>query len=289
MKKVSTLFAAALVAVSFNASAEDVWAMPGTYQGWKLENNLFQNVDGKLQQTIPDLYGDFKIVRYDSATGSSWDNQWGTADNAEITVGVPFNATFNGGNIFIHVDQENLHYKNVVVTITPGADNALTILLEPESSYVPGDVWQLVGAEPLEWGFGDKAPKFTDGGNGVWTLNYEGTISGDFKVVKNGVWANSYSLQDAIMANTEYTLDGPGDLNYNMKPGDGPWVNPTFSLNIGETVKMTVSAATAIDAIEADNNVEAVYYNLQGQRVINPAQGALYIRVNGDKAEKVIL
>lgn len=71
MKKISTLFAAALVAVSFNASAEDVWVMPGTYQGWKLENNIFENVDGKLQQTIPDLYGDFKIVRWDSEKGAS--------------------------------------------------------------------------------------------------------------------------------------------------------------------------------------------------------------------------
>lgn len=290
MKKISTLFAAALVAVSFNASAEDVWVMPGTYQGWKLENNIFENVDGKLQQTIPDLYGDFKIVRWDSEKGASWDNQWGTADGVEITPNVPFEAKFNGDDINIKVDQENLHFKNVLVTITPGADNALTILLEPESSFVPGDKWQLVGAEPLEWGFGEKAPSFVDGGNGVWTLAYEGTISGDFKVVKNATWANSYSIQnDGIMLNTEYTLDGPGDLTYNMKPGDGPWNNPTFTLTVGETVKLSVSTQTSIDAINADNNAEAVYYNLQGQRVVNPAQGALYIRVSGDKAEKVIL
>ena len=48
------------------------------------------------------------------------------------------------------------------------------------------------------------------------------------------------------------------------------------------------SAPTGIEAIEAEDDAPAVYYNLQGVRVENPANG-LYIRVNGKKAEKVFI
>ena len=34
---------------------------------------------------------------------------------------------------------------------------------------------------------------------------------------------------------------------------------------------------------------EAVYYNMQGVRVANPAAGSLYIRVQGSKAAKVLV
>ena len=45
---------------------------------------------------------------------------------------------------------------------------------------------------------------------------------------------------------------------------------------------------SGITGIEAGNDTEAVYYNLQGVRVENPAPG-LYILISGDKAEKVII
>lgn len=47
---------------------------------------------------------------------------------------------------------------------------------------------------------------------------------------------------------------------------------------------------SAVEAIEAEVDADApvVYYNLQGQRVDNPANG-MYIRVQGNKAEKVAL
>ena len=50
------------------------------------------------------------------------------------------------------------------------------------------------------------------------------------------------------------------------------------------TVVFAASGA-AIEGVEADNNVAPVYYNLQGVRVDNAANG-LYIVVRGDKAAK---
>lgn len=50
------------------------------------------------------------------------------------------------------------------------------------------------------------------------------------------------------------------------------------------------SGSSSIEAIEADvdANAPVVYFNLQGQRVANPENG-LYIRVQGNKAEKVAI
>ena len=42
------------------------------------------------------------------------------------------------------------------------------------------------------------------------------------------------------------------------------------------------------DVIAADADVAPVYYNLQGVRVANPANG-LYIKVVGEKASKVLV
>lgn len=46
---------------------------------------------------------------------------------------------------------------------------------------------------------------------------------------------------------------------------------------------------SGINGIEADtDNAEAVYYNLQGMRVDNPAHGNVYIKVQGGKSSKIL-
>lgn len=288
MKKISTLLAAMAVAAAANSvSAETVWCMPGTYQDWKLETNHFDdNGDGTYSQTIADLYGDFKIVMFEGA--SSWDNQWCT-NGTPLEDGVPYQAKKenNGGNILMAGD--NVHYINAKVTITPGADDALTILVQAERVEDGQETWQLVGDAPLEWNF-STAPKFTKGDGDVWTLAYTGTITQTFKVVKNAAWANSYSTAGALELNQVYTLTGPQDPIDNMSPASGSWENPTFTLTTGDTVTLKVTTAgSGVEAVEADTAAgEAVYYNLQGQRVTNPEKG-LFIRLQGGKATKVAL
>ena len=44
----------------------------------------------------------------------------------------------------------------------------------------------------------------------------------------------------------------------------------------------------AVEEIEVDDNTPAVYYNIQGVKVNNPTNG-LYIKVQGNKATKVVL
>lgn len=49
-----------------------------------------------------------------------------------------------------------------------------------------------------------------------------------------------------------------------------------------------VKVGDGISAIEADNNAPAVYYNLQGVEVAEPANG-LFIEVRGNQVRKVTL
>lgn len=59
--------------------------------------------------------------------------------------------------------------------------------------------------------------------------------------------------------------------------------------NLHDILVTKVNGGTVgVEAVAAEADVPAVYYNLQGARVENPAEG-LYIRVKGDKVEKVIL
>lgn len=281
MKKL--LLSAASVAMSLSAMAM-TWVMPGTYQGWSLENNLFTEENGVLTQTIPDLYGDFKIVAYEGS--SSWDNQWGTNGNT-LGNNEAYEMVKDAGNVLMAGD--NVHYYNAKVTITPDDINnptTVSIRVEAENITTAEDQWFLVGDAPLEWNF-QNCPKFEKGENGVWTLPYTGTITATFKVVKNAAWANSYSTKGEIALDTEYTLEGPADPLDNMKPADGPWENPTFILTVGDNVKLKVTTGTgAIENIEADN-APAVYYNLMGVRVENPENG-LFICKRGNQVTKVI-
>ncbi len=55
-----------------------------------------------------------------------------------------------------------------------------------------------------------------------------------------------------------------------------------------KNVKVTADKAGVNDIVADDDNAPVVYYNLQGVRVENPANG-LYIRVQGKKATKVLV
>ncbi len=54
-----------------------------------------------------------------------------------------------------------------------------------------------------------------------------------------------------------------------------------------QLIPFEIKDPSGIAAIEAENNAEAVYYNLQGVRVANPENG-IFIEVRGGKAAKVV-
>ncbi len=62
-----------------------------------------------------------------------------------------------------------------------------------------------------------------------------------------------------------------------------------FTVNFKEKTVTVSDKETGVESIDADNNVNAEYYNLQGIRVNEPVKGQLYIVRQGNKVSKVIL
>lgn len=107
--------------------------------------------------------------------------------------------------------------------------------------------------------------------------------SGDDAGFENSFKTAQIDLSNLI--NTEGFGQGFGSKSYlwiqcyDSPAGNFIYVkNPRWAPANGET---------AIEVIEAENG-EAVYYNLQGIRVNNPASGNLYIKVQNGKSTKVI-
>lgn len=92
-----------------------------------------------------------------------------------------------------------------------------------------------------------------------------------------------------VSADTYLTVDG-GTFTDKAWTGDASSVTFTTvkTTNIN-TITVTYEAnKSGIKAISVDENAPVEYYNLQGVKVANPQNG-LYIRVQGNKAVKVIL
>ena len=64
---------------------------------------------------------------------------------------------------------------------------------------------------------------------------------------------------------------------------DGAKLSDSFTINV------VLGANAHVDGIQADSDVQAVYYDLAGRRVLNPAKGQLVIERKGAKAVKKIM
>lgn len=91
-------------------------------------------------------------------------------------------------------------------------------------------------------------------------------------------WADGVTAPADNNPEVGYTVVISGNLEvYNGKK----------EISVGNIISYTKESGVE-DVIANDSNVPAKYYNLQGVEVANPESG-LYIRVQGDKATKVIL
>ena len=127
--------------------------------------------------------------------------------------------------------------------------------------------------------------EMTEDAEGNWS--WSGTVvPGDFgiKKMENGSQTAWYSSSDAA------TINGSG--TYAAMVNGTNWVSEltgeaAFTFN-PETLVLTASGSTAVETVEVAEAGEAVYFNLQGVRVENPANG-LFVRVLNGKATKVVM
>ncbi len=92
--------------------------------------------------------------------------------------------------------------------------------------------------------------------------------------VHTGIW----TAQLPEEAKYVYFTDGASE-----ERGD----NKLFAVEDEKTYTPETEAVTGVEAVTIDANAPAVYYNLQGVRVANPAAGQVYIKVIGKNASKV--
>jgi hypothetical protein len=128
--------------------------------------------------------------------------------------------------------------------------------------------------------FGASNIIYTIAEDGTVTNNINGWVSSDYTYneVKN-TWVYSYGA--------EYiTFDGP-----NAILTDYLWLNDTkagiyFSIQLPDSYKRETTNVANIAVDSAESNVE--YFNLQGVRVANPANG-IFIRRVGSSVQKVLV
>lgn len=163
----------------------------------------------------------------------------------------------------------------VVVPPTPGTDKDL----------------YLVGENFGNWSL-DDTYKMQRSGN-VYTIELSNGLNGKWKIW-DGTWDYSFGANNEagtieLAKNNEVWFDAT-DFNTTISGG----VKVTLTLTEGSDVKdssipaiLLVESTTAVDAIEAAD-ADALYFNLQGVKVANPANG-IYVKVLNGKATKVVI
>ena len=124
----------------------------------------------------------------------------------------------------------------------------------------------------------------------VFKAEKEAFVEGTFKITwaikGDEKWSAEYWYFKDPNDETKMVLGAQGDNQWNITSAGNYDV-------IANVLDNTISIKSALDgvvAVEAEAEVaEAVYYNMQGVRVANPAQGQLVIKVATGKAQQVVL
>ncbi|MDE6267433.1 MAG: starch-binding protein [Muribaculaceae bacterium] len=122
--------------------------------------------------------------------------------------------------------------------------------------------------------------EFENGGNDNCWFRISSQPGNDWSVVN----AHCYG---APVDGTNITIGGSSQV---ITPTENNWIIPTgtYKLTFNTTeMTLTVSTPSGVEAIEAED-APAVYYNLQGVKIDNPANG-LYIVKRGNKVSKVMV
>ena len=269
----------------------------GDATGWLDGNEVTMTTvsDGVYTYTIDLAKG--ANFRFMSAENAGWDStdQWGGAegDYTNVDAVIGSNTLVKGKGNFLAPEAGKFTVKvdlvNMTMTLTKDGDEPI---VPPVTDELPAKVY-LVGAV-TDWAVND-AYLFTKNGN-VYTLECE-MPEGAWKIW-NGTWDWSFGSQ-AEVANGVDT-----DAWFNAGEGADYTTAAAIVGKIG-LITLTVTDGSAVEgsAIPAVLNVtvdtsavaevevaegEAVYFNLQGQKVANPENG-IYVKVVNGKATKVVV
>lgn len=278
MKKIYTLAAAAVAAVSMNAQTlyvcgqgEGLSWEPGSPKEISIQNNEYRfSVDDLVQFKISSTYGSWEDFNAGAMT---------CADITEEMLGQPIGLAAGDANI------GTPWIGNYTVVV---AGDLSTITLTTDTPKPAGFTPVYLRGDMNGWGSTeDWEMKTTDGVTYTFTCVGATAIQAGqkFKIADAG-WGNiNYGYGKAIELNTEMTW------NYNANDSSAPSkFEGTITCVISalkQPATVTFAEGVGVEAVTTAS-ADAEYFNMQGVRVANPDKG-LYIVRKGDKVSKVVL
>lgn len=277
MKKFYLLLTALCVAVAANAAD---WYLIGAFNSWSLADPAAKFTDkgaGIFELELAEVSTNFKI------NDGTWGSEFGAA-SGKVELGVPFAlTTSDGGNInFLNIDAIQ-NAKFVLNT------NDNTLLVTGEEKVIEKE-WFICGIGGVYEVWDNDSYKFSPTETeGIYELIALEILDGTtgFKI-STANWAEQYGDADgsasiqygkfsAILGEVSFGGDVPIGLT-------GAW-DVTWDYN---NLTVSFKQHTGVQEITFGTNEAIEYYNLQGVRVENPANG-LYIAKQGNKVAKVLV
>ncbi|MDE5772842.1 MAG: hypothetical protein K2H86_00105 [Muribaculaceae bacterium] len=280
-------FMAAIAATALSANAQDVtyYIIGSNVNGhdWSLAQE-----DCKFEAKGDGIFewnGEFLGTGFKINDGTWGGPNFGAGEVTELTIGEPFSYINDGGSGNIGFeDCTGVNNPKVVLDVE---NSTITVTGEKVGAYeyfFTGDF--------NEWALNDDNKM--EEVDGILTIkNVTLPEAGEFKIASTG-WAKQYGNN---ASDEEEPIEiSPEVLTTTLGEVGGEGGACTFTLVAGEydvtfdmdTYEITFAPAGSGVAAIAAENVEAVYYNLQGVKVANPVKG-IYVKVAGKKATKVVV
>lgn len=252
---------------------EYTYCLHGNIQGGDWGDIEMTEKDGEWTFSGSIVAGQFGIKKMLDGEQKAWLSADG---NKNVNAVGEYSVKVNGSNF------ENSLEGNYTFTFNP-TTNKLTVTeydgpIEETIVYgINGQIW-----DGSNW----SKKEFVQEGD-VYVLRDVNVKPGEFGIYKNvnGVQKAWYWSADKA------TISAKGVFSLSIEPAEGKNFMSdlngvaTFTFD-PEALTLTVIYDTGVETISMEEG-EAVYFNLQGQRVANPERG-IYIRVIGGKAVKVI-
>lgn len=283
------------------------------FTGWGNSGKTMTSEGNGVYTTTVDATanGNFRFISGTAAAQEKWwesIEQWGAGagDNDKKDAVVGENNLMAGGKgNFIITEAANYTFKvdlaNLKMTLTKNGGVDPQPVVVPETLYMIGNV----PASEGEWSsskgvamtkVGDTFTCITpisDAGEGYGYFSFCQVLGDDWDTVNSmDRFGAATKDQEVVLGSTAYDfttykagVNASSCQSFKIAASE-PKMNYLFTMDF-KTGKLTIDQKTGIDSIEAENGV-AVYYNLQGQRVENPANG-LFVRVLNGKATKVMV
>lgn len=243
------------------------WGAPDAYK--------FSETDGVYTLTIDKLSGEFKIA----------DNSWGTEvsnGKQDMQLATTYSTLPKSSTNMKMADAEianvtivyNAVANTIEITGSPVSDIVKTYWIKGTfNGWADAEMTAVPDADIYTYAF--TATSDNDAAAFVIFERNNGTDGLYFKA----------SGSDALVSGATVTLVNEGnDIIFNQVTG----YLYTFTFDPADnSLEFKADSNTGLEAVEA-NAAEAVYYNLQGVRVENPAAG-MYIRIQGSHVSKVVI